>query len=1197
MEKLGYSGAAREALDNAARLKGLQPPSASAAATSPESDRTPEGGPTERSLSDLLRVRQVVIFAGAGISIPPPAGLPDWNTLRDQLVRVCARGEPALLRHLPSLTEMPMIAREGSKGVTPELVMSRIEALYPGYAAIFGSLKEGEPNANHRYIARMAAAGYCNIIVTTNFDTYIERALDEAGVSYQTFIDQLEDFPYYYPATDGVQVLKIHGCISAPHSITATVEREAAGLAPSIRRALIQLLPDYVFAFWGYSGADLKIGLDYLGMASLRDVARGFFWSFHATGARKEEPSPEVRELAALYASRAIIGHNLFPAAFDELLPESLRPKKAAITDRELESWKQQKTERLVASLDNWAEKAVSPAGAALIYGSLLHHKGDAAAAQVLYERAAAGSNDTVEHLKAAVALGNLALERGDDAAAMDYFQRLPEELEGPLLEDGLAALQGMAEVYARRGDYLQTGSWLDMGITIAQSHRLYRTQTLLERRLAEAFVRWGRVKQARELYQNVLETMRANGLENERAEALLAYAELLADLEQTDSALAQVDRALHIARTLGNAPLLRRSRLAHCQYAPDEPDTTLDALAAEAVAATDAVALGEVAALRAQRAANRDDRVAARKEWVSALASLAGRDQRAWSAVCHTWGLWQVEWGATDTGLALLDTAIQGYREAGAKADEAAAHEVVGTILLNSGGDSGRMSEHLEAAYWLLRRAGADSSGRVLAFLAAAYRDPKTWDDYCQGIDDPIVGETPRPPTVDDLVTAQTRLFVAVVGAAQRAHDSRDYTTAISRFSAAFALADRIGSDPLRMETLLSRAHSRRALGLVDAAFADYREARNLAADNQDTRSLMVSRYGMGWCFAQKGDLESATKLWDEATRLASTQHFLRKLIDYAYAVGHVLAKPRPEDSVRFLRQAQLAAQRLGDNERLAQIYEAWSIALAQQPGKNKEAADTLESAAKLYRRTGDLNAAIECLRRAASLAAAGGLWEQAMTLLEQAVGVLLLTGDPGAHPSCSSLLAELARVDANHDPSATVSPALVRLEYIDGRVADYYLQLAAQRLQMPAEIKNSTRIGRILEHHQGSWARALWFIYKTAYEELHEIKLLESAMRNAEVYLEGVETLAALEPLGAAYAAAGRAKEARTTYRRAVGLAAEIDDDKAQLRALTALAELYRAEGAHDAARCTYLQARLVAEQLRDRAALGAIAQALGK
>ena len=62
----------------------------------------------------------------------------------------------------------------------------------------------------------------------------------------------------------------------------------------------------------------------------------------------------------------------------------------------------------------------------------------------------------------------------------------------------------------------------------------------MFQRRLAEAYVRWGRKEQARSLYEDVLETMRANGLENERGETLLAYADLLSGLEEENAALRQ---------------------------------------------------------------------------------------------------------------------------------------------------------------------------------------------------------------------------------------------------------------------------------------------------------------------------------------------------------------------------------------------------------------------------------------------------------------------------------------------------------------------------------------------------------------------------------------------------------------------------------------------------------------------------------
>jgi hypothetical protein len=55
---------------------------------------------------------------------------------------------------------------------------------------------------------------------------------------------------------------------------------------------------DFTVVFWGYSGADLKIDLDYLGRASAAPTAVGFFWNLFASRTYRETPNEFVHELA-----------------------------------------------------------------------------------------------------------------------------------------------------------------------------------------------------------------------------------------------------------------------------------------------------------------------------------------------------------------------------------------------------------------------------------------------------------------------------------------------------------------------------------------------------------------------------------------------------------------------------------------------------------------------------------------------------------------------------------------------------------------------------------------------------------------------------------------------------------------------------------------------------------------------------------
>ena len=82
---------------------------------------------------DALKQKGCVLFVGAGISISPPAGLPNWHNLRDWTLEAVGNQDVNLQSYLPKLTELDMIGSPGRKGMTPELVASVISRVCPNY--------------------------------------------------------------------------------------------------------------------------------------------------------------------------------------------------------------------------------------------------------------------------------------------------------------------------------------------------------------------------------------------------------------------------------------------------------------------------------------------------------------------------------------------------------------------------------------------------------------------------------------------------------------------------------------------------------------------------------------------------------------------------------------------------------------------------------------------------------------------------------------------------------------------------------------------------------------------------------------------------------------------------------------------------------------------------------------------------------
>lgn len=411
--------------------------------------------------SNALKQKGCVLFVGAGISINPPAGLPNWHDLRDWTLEAVASQSTNLQSLLPKLTELDMIGSPGRKGMTPELVASVISGVCPGYFDSLNVLDEGSPNENHLSIALLAKLGLVRYIVTTNFDLFIEKALEQQQVEFAVYRTD-EEFARFPLGLDFIPqhvcLFKIHGCLSQPSSIIATVEKQAVGLSGQQLLLLKWLQRKYTFVFWGYSGWDLKIHLDYLGTVSVADVSPGFIWSLHRAAGYEEAPSPYILELAYLYEKKAIVGHTLAPAAIAQIFTSSgvSLPNPVTYTPEEHANWVATKNNKLSAELKSWAAREVRQEMAVKIFGNLLDIAGfreDARACFTeLVEKAHKTSNAYL--LGAGLLLLGHSYEKiGILPRALDYYQQAEEIARSIDDMDMLAsALEGESIVLVKLG-------------------------------------------------------------------------------------------------------------------------------------------------------------------------------------------------------------------------------------------------------------------------------------------------------------------------------------------------------------------------------------------------------------------------------------------------------------------------------------------------------------------------------------------------------------------------------------------------------------------------------------------------------------------------------------------------------------------------------------------------------------------------
>lgn len=220
----------------------------------------------------------------------PPASLPDWMGFCEGLLdQARATARAALSATDPAHQAIARIQLDdvGAKGLS-----EYVDKIIGGelYFPVLDALDGAAPNANHHALAQLAREGRLRALVTTNFDTLIERAFAEQGVPLQVAATARE----ISAATPGERCVlyKVHGSAAGRASFVDTVGQKVRGLPPAVRTSLATLFADHHVLVVGYGGADLEFRDDYLALAAARESPYGLTW-VHLPSA---PPTPRVQE-------------------------------------------------------------------------------------------------------------------------------------------------------------------------------------------------------------------------------------------------------------------------------------------------------------------------------------------------------------------------------------------------------------------------------------------------------------------------------------------------------------------------------------------------------------------------------------------------------------------------------------------------------------------------------------------------------------------------------------------------------------------------------------------------------------------------------------------------------------------------------------------------------------------------------------
>ena len=214
--------------------------------------------PLGEVLKDIIQ-QGLFAFCGAGISIPPPSCAPSWWTLTEEILT-------SFFGQVPDEWGIPDDFKVKASNRQPEEVFENFSSILESrFFNVFEALNVASPNNIHLILAKLAKANILKGCITTNFDIYLEQALQKEGVEYDLLVEnsEFDDYSKKNIINGELQqnkfiLCKIHGTTDRPSTIVAVASayKMSKGFSEPKARLFTKLLSKYPCLYMGYSGWD-----------------------------------------------------------------------------------------------------------------------------------------------------------------------------------------------------------------------------------------------------------------------------------------------------------------------------------------------------------------------------------------------------------------------------------------------------------------------------------------------------------------------------------------------------------------------------------------------------------------------------------------------------------------------------------------------------------------------------------------------------------------------------------------------------------------------------------------------------------------------------------------------------------------------------------------------------------------------------
>ena len=197
------------------------------------------------------RNRELVVFAGAGVSMGEPAGLPGFRALTEKIAEQSGESELDIKKALDSISPDKYLGRLKDRGTDVHALAAEV-LLKPG-------IRHTEL---HRVLLSLYPKPEAVRVVTTNYDLLFEQAVGDAfpvptmPATYSSELPTRKDFQ---------GIVHLHGDVAHPSDMVLTKNDFAVAYLsenPWAQRFVINLLSTNTLLFVGYSGNDVIF--DYL---------------------------------------------------------------------------------------------------------------------------------------------------------------------------------------------------------------------------------------------------------------------------------------------------------------------------------------------------------------------------------------------------------------------------------------------------------------------------------------------------------------------------------------------------------------------------------------------------------------------------------------------------------------------------------------------------------------------------------------------------------------------------------------------------------------------------------------------------------------------------------------------------------------------------------------------------------------------